>query len=231
MTTSYGATPPPTAPGAPARPVRPRSTSSTGPVLVTVLGLLLLLGALAAGVGTAVTFLGAVGTGVLTSDGGPGPEVLAAAEAPGATTVELTAGQRYAVHVVVPTGALRDGQDPTLSEDVLLLTPSGQVVTADGSPGVTSTSRRGGWATASVGAFTAPESGTYQVAAPPADVPGSWVALTPDTAFAPFFASVWGTVLGVLLVIGLGAAGCAATVGGAVWWVLRAKARRAAAAG
>ncbi|MCC2333663.1 hypothetical protein LJN56_03450 [Cellulomonas sp. zg-Y908] len=92
---------------------------------------------------------------------------------------------------------------------------------------MTSTSRAGGWTAASVGAFTAPESGTYEVTAPPAAVQDAWVAVTPDTAFAPFFASIWGTVLGVFLVIGLGAAGMAALIGGIVWWVLRARARRA----
>ena len=215
----------------PPRPPAPRRTSLTGPVLLTVLGVLLLVGAVVAAVVTAVGFVGAVSSDVLTRAGQPGPAVLASAAAPGATTVDLTAGERYAVYLVVPGDAVGDGEHPDLDEDVLLLAPSGAVVAADDGPGVDMTTNAGGWAAATVGAFTAPESGTYEMAVPAAGVPDAWVALAPDKPFGPFFGSVVGSVLGVFVVIGLGIAGFGVTVGGVVWWVVRARARRAVPAG
>ncbi len=207
-------------------PAAPRRTSLTGPVVLTAVGVLLLAAAVVVGVLSAVGLVGNVRSDVLTRDGEPGPAVLAAAPAPGATTVDLTQGERYAVHLVVPYDVVGD-ERPELDEEVLLMAPSGAVVEADGSPGVNVRSRAGGSVAGSVGAFTAPETGTYQVAVPPAQVADAWVAITPDKAFAPFFASIWGFVLGVFGVLGLGALGFAALVGGIVWWVLRARARRA----
>ncbi|MBO0898849.1 hypothetical protein J1G44_06575 [Cellulomonas sp. zg-ZUI199] len=212
-------------------PAAPRRPSLTWPVVLTVVGLLVLVAALAAAVGTAGAFVGAVRSDVLTSDGQPGVAVLAAAPAPGAARVHLTEGERYAVHLVVPSGASREDDRPDLPEDVLLLAPSGEVVAADGSPGVTMTSTAGGLVAVSVGAFTAPQTGTYEMAVPSAGVPDAWVALTPDKEFAPFFASIWGTVLGVFVVLGLGFVGSGAVITGVVWWVVRARARAAVAGG
>ncbi|MBO9569622.1 MULTISPECIES: hypothetical protein [Cellulomonas] len=213
----------------PGPPPRPRRTSVTGPVWLTAVGVVLLLGALVAFVATIGGFVGAVRSDVLTNDGRPGAAVLASADAPGATEVVLTAGERYAVYLVVPRDAVRDDERPELAEDVLLMAPSGAVVEADGSPGVSMQTGAGGRVAATVGAFTAPESGRYTVAVPPADASDAWVAIAADKPFGPFFGSVVGTVLGVFVVIGLSAAGFGMTLGGAIWWVLRVRARRAAA--
>ena len=196
---------------------------------LTVVGVVLMLGALVAFVATVGGFVGAVRSDVLTSDGRPGQAVLASADAPGATTVELSAGERYAVYLVVPRGTVDDDERAELQEDVLLMAPSGTVVEADGSPGVTMTTGAGGRVASTVGAFTAPESGTYQVAVPAAQVPDAWVAIAADKPFAPFFGAVAGTVLGVFVVLGLSAIGFAMAVGGVIWWVLRVRARRSAA--
>lgn len=209
----------------PAAPAH-RRASLVGPVLLTVVGALLLVGALAVAVVTAGGFVGAVRSDVLTRDGGPGAAVLASARAPGAASVELTAGERYAVYLVVPREAVGDDERPDLDEDVLLRTPSGAVVAADGSPGVNVTTSVRGWTAATVGAFTAPETGTYEMAVPDTGVTDAWVALAPDKPFAPFFGAVWGTVAGVFVVIGLSVVGVGVLVGGVVWWVLRARARR-----
>ncbi|UZN03111.1 hypothetical protein [Cellulomonas sp. S1-8] len=206
----------------------PRRTSLVGPVVLTVLGVLLLVGAVIAAVATAGGFVGAVRSDVLRADGGPGPAVLAWADAPGSTRVELTAGERYAVYLVVPRDSLGDDERPDLAEDVLLLTPSGAVLEADDAPGVNMTSGVQDHVAATVGAFQAPETGTYEVAVPDAGVPGAWVALAPDKPFAPFFGAVWGTVMGVFVTLGLAAVGFGVLVGGVVWWVLRARARRVA---
>jgi hypothetical protein len=205
-----------------------RRTSLVGPVVLTVVGVLVLVGAAVATIATVGGFASAVRSDVLTSEGGPGPAVLASADAPGSTSVDLVAGERYAVYLTVPRSSLGDDERPDLDEAVLLLAPSGTVVEAAGSPGVNMTTGVGGRVAATVGAFTAPETGTYAMAVPSAGVPDAWVAVTLDKPFAPFFGAIWGTVLGVFVVLGLVAAGFGAIVGGVVWWVLRARARQAA---
>ncbi|MBO3094843.1 hypothetical protein [Cellulomonas dongxiuzhuiae] len=213
----------------PSSPVpAPRRTSLAGPVTLTVTGVVLLVVALVLAVVAAAGFVGAVRSDVLTRDGRPGSAVLASADAPGAARVDLTAGERYAVYLVVPRDAVRDDERPDLDEDVLLLAPSGAVIEADDSPGVNMESGVGGLVAVTVGAFTATETGTYDMAVPPTDVPGAWVALAPDKPFGPFFGAIWGTVLGVFGVLGLSAVGFGALVGGIVWWVVRARARRSA---
>lgn len=213
----------------PSSPVpAPRRPSLAGPVALTATGVLLLVAALVLTIVAAAGFAGAVRSDVLTRDGRPGSAVLASADAPGATSVELTAGERYAVYLVVPSDAVRDDERVDLDEDVLLLAPSGAVVEADGSPGVNMRTGVGDRVAMTVGAFTAPETGTYEMAVPPTDVAGAWVALAPDKPFGPFFGAIWGTVLGVFGVLGLSAVGFGVLVGGIVWWVVRARARRAA---
>ncbi|ADG76246.1 hypothetical protein Cfla_3367 [Cellulomonas flavigena DSM 20109] len=204
----------------------PRRTSLTGPVTVTAVGVLLLVGALVAAVVTAGGFVGALRTDVLTRDGEPGPAVLAWTAAPGAVQVQLDGGERYAVYLVVRADDAPEGERPRLEQDVLLQAPSGEVVAADGAPGVNMRTAAGGRVAATVGAFTALEDGTYTLAAPPAGFDDAWVAVASDKPFVPFFSAIWGTVLGVFVVIGLGIGGGGALVGGVVWWVLRARARR-----
>lgn len=207
-------------------PPSPRRTSLTGPVVLTAVGVLLLVGALVAALATAGGFVGALRTDVLTLRGEPGPAVLGRADAPGVAQVELVAGERYAVHLVVHQGDVPEGERPRLEQDVLLQAPSGTVVAADGAPGVSTRTAAGGRVAVSVGAFTAPEDGTYTMVVPPAELDGAWVAVAPDKDFAPFFTAIWGTVLGTFLTIGLGLVGGGALVAGVVWWVLRARARR-----
>ncbi|QCB92330.1 hypothetical protein [Cellulomonas shaoxiangyii] len=214
-------------PGTP-QPAPVRRTSLTGPVVTTSLGVLVLVATLAVGLLTVRAFVGVLSTDVLTSSGAPGPDVVADADAPGMTTAELEAGQRYAVHL-----AWRDGSgpaDPALTEDVLLQAPSGAVLAADGDPAVDSSFAVGAWSITSVAAFTAPESGTYQVAVPPADVDGARVLIAPDQDAAPFVGELLASIAGVFGVILLGSFGTGLVLGGVIWWVVRARARRAAGA-
>lgn len=215
-----------TPPPGPATPPAPaaRRPSLAGPVWLTVAGAVLLVGAIVAGVATTVLLVGTASSGVLRLDGQAGDVVVAEIDAPGAGTVELEAGERYAVHLVVPS----DTDDATLDEDVLLQTPSGEIVAADGSPGVDMSSTVGQWSAGTVGAFTAPATGTYTVAVPPASVADARVLIAPDRDFAPFLRNIFGSVLGMLLAIGLGVVGVPVLVGGIVWWALRARSRRTA---
>ncbi|NYI58933.1 hypothetical protein [Cellulomonas soli] len=206
------------------QPVAVRKTSLTGPVWLTVSGAVLILIALAIGAGTAVLLFRTAGSGVLTFSGEPGSSVIAEVDAPGTTTVDLVAGERYAVHLVEPAtaGGLGD-----LVGDVHLLAPSGETVVADGTPGVDSTSTMGDVTARSVAAFTAPEDGTYVLAVPSADVDHARVLLAPDQAFAPFFAGIFGSILGVFAAVLIGLLGTGMAVGGGIWWGFRVRARRA----
>ncbi|WP_136517774.1 hypothetical protein [Cellulomonas telluris] len=203
-------------------PPRPRTTSYVGPAVTTSLGVVALLVALVVGLVSARTFIGLVTTDVLTASGAPGPSAVAAADAPGMTTATLEAGERYAVHL-----AYDGSSEPRLTEDVLLRAPSGTVVAADDDPAVDGRFGVGSWSVVSVSAFTAPESGTYEVAVPAATVQGARVVLAPDQDVAPFVGGILGTIAGVFGVLVVGAFGAGLLLAGVIWWVLRARARRA----
>ncbi|QGQ18075.1 hypothetical protein GC089_00805 [Cellulomonas sp. JZ18] len=194
-----------------------------GPVVTTCAGVVALLVALVVGLLAARTFLGLVTTDVLTASGAPGPSAVAAADAPGVTTATLEAGERYAVHL-----AYDGSTEPRLTEDVLLRAPSGTVVAADDDPAVDGSFGAGAWSVVSVSAFTAPESGTYDVAVPPATLEGARVLIAPDQDVAPFVGGILGTVAGAFGVVLIGAFGGGLVLGGVIWWVVRARARRTA---
>lgn len=202
-------------------PPRPRKTSLVGPVVTTSVGVVAMLVAVVVGLLAARTFVGLVTTDVLTASGQPGPAALAAVEAPGTTTATLEAGRRYAVHVAY------DGPtEPQLTEDVLLRAPSGAVVAADEDPAVDTNFDAGTWSVVSVSAFTAPESGTYDVAVPPATVEGARVLVAADQDVAPFVGGILGTIAGAFGVVLIGAFGGGLVLGGVIWWVVRVRNRR-----
>lgn len=202
-------------------PVPPRSTR--GAQLLTVGGVVVLVLALAVSVGVARVFLGVLPLGVLTSDGEPGPAVVASLDAPGATEVELAA-DRYAVYLAGPTTGEDDAVE--LASDLLVSAPDGTVVDTSRGTQVTSTTAGGGRTARTVGSFTITEPGTYTVIAPATDDgSGATVLLTPDQDFAPFFAGVFGSIFGVFLAIGLGLVGFLMLAGGIVWWVLARRTR------
>lgn len=208
----------------PARPAR--STSLTGPIWLTASGVVVLLVAIGVGIGTVLLLIGTASSGVLTMNGHAGSDVIAEVDAPGTGTVELEAGERYALHLVTPGFS----DDADLLGEVQLVAPSGDTVDVDGSPAVHMETTMGGWHAESVAAFTAPEDGVYDMTVPSADVDDARVLVASDQDFAPFFAGIFGSVLGVFLAIGLGMLGLGLTVGGTIWWVLRARARREAGA-
>ncbi|WP_448630926.1 hypothetical protein [Cellulomonas soli] len=208
-----------------ARPAR--STSLTGPIWLTASGAVVLLVALAIGVGTVLLLVRTASSGVVTMGGQPGEQVVAELDAPGTGTVELEAGERYAVHLVT-SASMTDDAD--LLGEVQLTSPSGQSIVVDASPSVHMETTMGSWHAESVAAFTAPEDGVYDVTVPSADVDDARVLIAPDKAFGSFFAGIFGSVLGVFAAIGLGLLGLGLTIGGIIWWVMRARARREATA-
>ncbi|MFS0702234.1 hypothetical protein AB6N24_19855 [Cellulomonas sp. 179-A 4D5 NHS] len=217
---------PPAGPS-PAAPATPRSTR--GAKILTAGGALLLLLTLVVGIGVARVFLGVLPLGVVTSQGEPGPAVVASLDAPGATEVELPA-DRYAVYVAQPSadrGGAGDGDDAVgLAADLVVTGADGTAVDTSRGPQVTSTTGGGGVTAHTVASFTITEPGTYTVVAPPTeDGSTATVLLAPDQDFAPFLAGIFGSILGVFLAIGLGLVGFLLLAGGIVWWVLARRTR------
>lgn len=198
-----------------------RSTSLRGPRIVISLSLAAIGGAVVCTVLAGVGFVLAVDDAVVTVDGRPGPGVLVSAPAPGTASVDLRGGERYAVHLVVPTGAVVDDELPTLPTPVRLVAPSGVVVLADGSPGVTTYGEVTGWASETVGAFTAPESGRYVVTAPVAGDPRAWVALAADRSAAETVGATGASAVAVLIAWVLWPGGIVGLFAGVVWALVR----------
>lgn len=218
-------------PGPTGRAVPPE-TSLRGPVWLTVSGAVLCLVAVAAAVLVARTFVGILPTDLLDGDGGPGPGVVATLDAPGTTTVDLEADTRYVVLVAEPwTGGSEEGEHTGLTADVVVRTPDERTLEASLSPGVNLTSSRGGTTVHSVGAFRTDVGGEHTLQAPAAEggAEDVQVLVALDEPFLPFFTGIFGTVMGVFVVIGAALLGVPMLVIGIVWWRRRAAARRAVA--
>lgn len=217
--------PPPygTPPGAPAP--RPRRTSLAGPVTLTSAGVLLLVAAAVVGVLVARSFVALLPTDVLRSDGTPGPAVVASGKAPGTATAMLEAGARYVVVLAVD-----DDVEATFQGDVQVTAPDGTTFVADDAPGVSLSTTMGGVHARTAVSFQAAGTGTYTLDVPATDVEGARFLVVPDQDVAPFVTGVFTTVGGTFAALALGGIGLALTVGGGVWWGLRASARRQARA-
>jgi hypothetical protein len=218
---------PSTGPGS-VTPATPRSTR--GAKILTTCGAFVLLLALAVSIGVARVFVGVLPLGVVTSDGEPGSAVVASLDAPGATEVELAA-DRYAVYVAQPStgrGSVDgDGDDAVgLATDLLVSSADGTVVDTSRGTQVTMSTGGGGVTARTVASFTITEPGTYSVIAPATeDGSPATVLLAPDQDLAPFFAGIFGSILGVVLAVGLGLVGVLVLAGGIVWWVLARRTR------
>ncbi|WP_182111220.1 MULTISPECIES: hypothetical protein [unclassified Actinotalea] len=220
--------PPPAAPAGPH--AAPPSTSLRGPVALTVAGAVLCVATVVIAVLVGRTFLNLLPTDLLTSDGQAGPGVVAEVSAPGQGTAQLEADTSYVVLLATSTSA--GGDHVELEDDVVLVSPDGNEIVADRSPGVNLSASRDGTAVRSVGAFRTQEAGQYTVTAPPVSDGGTArVLLAPDQAFGPFFVGIFGSVFGVFAAIATAITGMPMLVIGIVWWRRRAGARAAGAAG
>lgn len=213
----------------PVPPAAPAPRSTRGAKLLTFSGVVLLVAALAVGIGVGRQFVGLLPLDVLTADGEPGPAVVASVDAPGTAEVELAA-DRYAVLLAHPTpgGGRADdtADDVELAGDLRVTAPDGSTVDASGGPQVSLTTGRGTVAARTVAAFEVTAPGTYTVTVPATtDGTEATVLLTPDRDFAPFFTGIFSTILGTFLTIGLGLLGFLMTLGGIVWWVLARRPR------
>lgn len=220
---------PPTGPVPPRPSTVPGPRSTRGAKVLTVLGALVLIGTVVVAVLVGRTFVGLLPTGILGTDGQPGPDVVASIDAPGTARVDLDAG-RYAVLVAYEAdesdGDAREGDELELTGDLQVTAPDGTSVDASGGAQVTMRSGRGDVVAHTVAAFTVTQPGTHTVTVPGTqDGSPATVLLTPDADFLPFFTGIFSTVLGVFLVIGLGFVGTAMAVGGGIWWALARRSR------
>jgi len=179
-----------------------------------VVGAVLLVVALVAGVLGATTFLRALPTGVVDSTGAPGSAALASGDVPGEADVALSGGQPYSVWAVVPIGA--EGFD---ADDVTMTCPDGDLDVRH--PSVSGSSGFGSHEATTVAEVTSPSAQTCTVAVAQGDAsPGATFVVTEGWQFGEFFATVGGTILLWFVAIGGAILGLGLLVGGIVWRVV-----------
>ncbi|WP_250445376.1 hypothetical protein [Actinotalea sp. C106] len=200
--------------------------SLRGPKILTFSGVAALALSIAAGVVAAVMFFGLLPTGVLSSNGGDGPDAVASVEAPGTMQVDLEADVAYAFYLARDAGM----SNARLEARPEVTGPDGQEMAVSSAPSVSGNIGRGSTRAATVGGFRAGSSGTHTV-----DVPGALFAgddarviLVEDQEVMPFVTGIFGTVVLVLVAVALGTVGLGLTVGGIVWWVVRRRSTPAA---
>lgn len=207
----------------------PVKTSTTGPKILTAVGVLMLIAALAV-VGLVVRlFLSVLPTGIVGADGAPGPDAVGGTEVPGSVTLDLPASSAFAVYLARPSGST----GVQLSDTVSVTGPDGQEafpgITPSGSVDVRGVSAR------DVYSFRTSDAGEYTVTAPeltdPDAVEWATIIVAPSKEVPAFFGGIFGTIAGVFVAIGLGGAGLIVTIIGAVWWYTRSKDRRRVEAG
>lgn len=199
--------------------VPPRSI--TGPLALTSVGTLLLAAAQVLGLLVAQSFLAVLPTGVLASDGTPGPDAVAYTAVPGVVTAVLERG-RHDVFLVVDADHAHTG----LLGPVEVVGPDGQRVAVDDAPGVSINASRADRRAFNVAAFDVTTPGEHAVVLPRAATPGAVAVVAEGMPTWSFARGVLGTVAGTFAVVGLAAVGLAVTAGGVAWWARRAPARR-----
>lgn len=204
-------------------------TSRKAPVAVTILGAVCLVGAVVAAVIAVRLFMSVIPLGVVAADGSPGSKAVGGVEVPGQVALRLDADTTYAVYLARPAAA----DDVDLMGPVTLVGPDGAEVAHV--PGASGHSSMNGVEAETLFTFSTADAGEYTLAAPPM-APSSWapwahVIVTPAPATGGFIASVFGTIAGIFVTIGLALAGGILVIVGGIWWYTRAKARRQLQAG
>lgn len=203
-------------PSAPAS--RPRT--GRGPTLLVVSGVVALAATVAAAVVTVLLLTRLLPTDLLDADGEPGAAVLGHVEVPGTVTLSLEAGTDYALYLASSRGKT------VPAAGIEVVGPLGGTVDVAADAEVSVTTSRGGVTATTVGGFTTEQAGTYAVTAPSTvDGEPARLMVAPDQPVLPFVLTVTSSVLGVFVVLGLGATGLGLLVGGLVW---RSSRRRAA---
>ncbi len=204
-------------PGAAPRP--PRSTR--GATTMIVVGAVVLVLALVAGILGVTTFVRALPTGVIDGAGRPGSAALASGDVPGEAELEVTGGQPYSIWAVGRAGS-SDGAGLDV-EDVTVTCADGDLTVS--APSVSGSSGLGSSQATTVAEATPPASGTCTVTVAQGAAPaGTTFVVTEGWRFGTFFATLGGTIVLWFVAIGGGLLGAGLLVGGIVWRVI---ARRA----
>ncbi|HIZ37909.1 MAG TPA: hypothetical protein H9815_19195 [Candidatus Ruania gallistercoris] len=207
----------------------PVKTSTRGPKILTAVGVVLLLAAIAVVVLVVRLFLSVLPTGIVAADGAPGQEAAGGTEVPGTVTLSLPADTTYAIYLAHPSSA----DDVELSDRITVTGPDGQAAIPAPTPSGTLT--RSGVSAHDVSSFRTGAAGDYTVTAPELQDPDStaWatIIVAESDNIPGFIGSVFGTIAGVFLAIGLGLAGLIVTIIGAIWWYTRGQNRRRVEAG
>ena len=203
-------------PGGRAEPSRGRW--GVGPTVMTWIGAVLLLAALvAAGLGAA-SFLSVLPTGIVTSEGEPGPDAVGGGAVPGEREVYAMEGERIVVWEVTARG-----EDFTVHrDDVQVLGRDGEVPVR--APSVSSTSSRGEVQARAVAEFLVPVEGGYTVVVDGSADSGSGFLLVPGDSFGGFFSGLLSTIALWFVAIGGGIVAVFLLAGGIAWGMLRARA-------
>lgn len=201
-------------------PAPPQKTSTTGPMIMTIVGIVLAVIALVLVIAGIVRFADTVSEDALEMRHGDRDGVQVRADIPEPAAFTAEEGTTYAVLF------FGSPQDEVDVDDLTVTGPRGEDVdlVASHVSYSTSSSRT----TTYLATFEADDAGTYTltVDGPSAGVDGE-LAVTDDELVVDL---VLGAVSGVLLLVaGLitGATGLGLAIGGAVWWTVRRRAARA----
>lgn len=203
---------------------QPVKTSTRGPKLLTAIGALCLVGAVVVAVIVVRLFLSVVPFGITSADGGPGNNAVGGVEVPGEVTLTLDGDTTYAVYLAHPSAA--DGI--VLADRVTVTGPGGAEVARVA--GASDHSTTNSVSAESLFTFRTGSAGEYTVDAPPlagpAATPWAQVIVAPQKALGGFLGSLFGTIAGVFVTIGLAGAGVVMVLIGGIWWYTRSKARK-----
>ncbi|TDE99075.1 hypothetical protein EXU48_02530 [Occultella glacieicola] len=207
----------------------PTRTSLRGPVILTAAGALVLVAAIVVAVLVVRLFLSVLPVGLVGADGVPGPEAVGGTDVPGTLTLELEADTTYTILLAHPSNA----QAVALGDAITVTGPDGRPATSTIGPSTTVDNN--GVSARSIDVFTTAAAGAYAIVVPPLDNPAAtaWatVVVAEGDELPGFIGGIFGTIFGVFLALGLGVAGVAMIVGGAVWWHIHSRARRSFGAG
>ena len=206
----------------------PVKTSTQGPKILTAVGVVLLLAAIAVVVLVVRLFLSVLPTGIVAADGAPGPDAAGGTGVPGTVTLSLPADTTYAIYLAHPTGV-----SVQLSDEIVVTGPDGQPAGSAATPSGTTTHH--GVTARDVDAFRTGAAGNYTLTAPELENPdpSRWatIIVTESDSIPGFVGGVFGTIAGVFVAIGLGLAGLTVTIVGAIWWYTRRQNQRQVGAG
>lgn len=208
-------------------PGRPRPTRGPLPAVLTIIGGVLLAGAVGLFVMAGLMFTQTVPLGVLDRTGGPGSDALISGEPPMILEVELEAEESYMLYTAAPSGT----STPQLEAVPEVTAPSGETRSM-GPAQISSTASMGGTDAVGRYSYRAGESGLHTVEIGGFSADGqfadgeAFVVLAPGGDFGGLMGGVFGVLGSVFGGIALGTVGLGLLVAGIIVAVIRRRRRR-----